>query len=212
MSTRLKKSASDRVIDGICGGIAEYLNIDPTVVRVGWVLLALAGGVGVLLYLLAMIIMPAGEPSVTAPRRSGFVLAAGILLSAVGLVWFLVLTGFLALHSLSWAAWKLVLPGVLIVLGVFLILRRSSRGDSENAAVSGSAELGGERRLYRSRREKKFTGVCGGLGQYFSLDPVLVRILFVAFAFISVGFALVAYLLLALLTPEEPIALTAQPA
>lgn len=54
---RLKKSYS-RKICGVCGGIAEYLDIDPTIVRLIWVLLVLCAGTGILAYFIAALIMP----------------------------------------------------------------------------------------------------------------------------------------------------------
>lgn len=54
---RLCKS-KDRKIAGVCGGIAEYLNWDPTVVRLLWIVLVFCVGTGVLAYILAAIIMP----------------------------------------------------------------------------------------------------------------------------------------------------------
>lgn len=50
----------DRKLCGVCGGIAEYLNIDPTIVRLIWLLLVLCAGTGVLAYIIAAIIMPEG--------------------------------------------------------------------------------------------------------------------------------------------------------
>jgi len=55
---RLTLSATDRKIGGVCGGIAEYFGIDPTLVRVITVVLALCFGGGLLAYLLAWVIMP----------------------------------------------------------------------------------------------------------------------------------------------------------
>lgn len=55
---RLTKSRTDRKLCGVCGGIAEYLNLDPTVVRLLWVLLCFAAGGGLLAYIVAAIIMP----------------------------------------------------------------------------------------------------------------------------------------------------------
>jgi len=55
---RLYKSNADRKICGVCGGIAEYFNIDPTLVRVGWVLALFIFGSGLLAYIIAAIIMP----------------------------------------------------------------------------------------------------------------------------------------------------------
>lgn len=55
---RLTKSGTDRKICGVCGGLAEYLNLDPTFIRLAWVLLVLAAGTGVFAYIIAAIIMP----------------------------------------------------------------------------------------------------------------------------------------------------------
>src|SRR4051794_26538314 len=57
-------------------------------------------------------------------------------------------------------------------------------------------------RLYRSRSNKMISGVCGGLGEYFDVDPVLIRLLFVVTAFIS-GAGLLAYIVLWIVLPME---------
>lgn len=54
---RLYRSDRNKMICGVCGGVAEYINIDPTVVRLLWVVFAFTG-FGVLAYILAAIIMP----------------------------------------------------------------------------------------------------------------------------------------------------------
>lgn len=55
---RLYRSTKDRKIAGVCGGLAEYLGIDPTLVRLLWVLFCLVGGAGLVAYLIAWIVMP----------------------------------------------------------------------------------------------------------------------------------------------------------
>lgn len=56
---RLARSRSNRVIAGVCGGLGEYLGIDPTIIRIIFVLLALPGGApGVLPYLILWVVMP----------------------------------------------------------------------------------------------------------------------------------------------------------
>ena len=55
---RLYRSRSSRMLGGVCGGIAEYFNIDPTLVRLGVVALSLAAGGGLLAYIIAAIIIP----------------------------------------------------------------------------------------------------------------------------------------------------------
>jgi phage shock protein C len=59
------------------------------------------------------------------------------------------------------------------------------------------------KRVYRSKSERMLAGVCGGLGEYFNIDPTLVRILFILFGLI-VGGGILLYLILWLLIPEEP--------
>ncbi len=58
MKKRLYKSIDNRMIDGVCGGIAEYFDIDPTLVRLGWVLFCALGGSGIIAYIIAAIIIP----------------------------------------------------------------------------------------------------------------------------------------------------------
>lgn len=54
---KLYRSSSNRMICGVCGGVAEYLNIDPTVIRLLWVMFGVFG-LGILVYIAAAIIMP----------------------------------------------------------------------------------------------------------------------------------------------------------
>ena len=58
MDKRLYKSNENRMIDGVCGGIAEYFNIDPTLVRLGWAMFCAFGGSGIIAYIIAAIIIP----------------------------------------------------------------------------------------------------------------------------------------------------------
>lgn len=55
---RLYKSRSNRMLCGVCGGIAEYFNIDPTLVRLGVIALSLAAGGGLLAYIIAAVVIP----------------------------------------------------------------------------------------------------------------------------------------------------------
>lgn len=57
-SRRLTRSNTDRIIGGVAGGIANYLNVDPTLVRLGFVLLVLVGGVSPFIYLILWAVLP----------------------------------------------------------------------------------------------------------------------------------------------------------
>lgn len=59
---RLYKSRNNKMICGVCAGIADYFNIDPSIVRVLWAVLALAAGTGVLAYIACAIILPRATP------------------------------------------------------------------------------------------------------------------------------------------------------
>lgn len=55
---RLYKSKVNKMIAGVCGGIAEYFNVDPTIVRLAWVVFTCLGGSGLIAYVIAAIIIP----------------------------------------------------------------------------------------------------------------------------------------------------------
>jgi phage shock protein C len=63
------------------------------------------------------------------------------------------------------------------------------------------------KRLYRSRSERKIAGVCGGLGTYLGVDPVIFRILWIVLA-LAGGLGLVAYLVAWIIIPQEPVTAT----
>lgn len=59
---RLVRTSHDKMIAGVCGGLAAYFNIDPALVRLAFVLFTLIDGLGLLIYLVLALLMPAGEP------------------------------------------------------------------------------------------------------------------------------------------------------
>jgi len=61
MQKRLTKSGTNSTIFGVCGGIGEYFDIDPTIIRLGWVVFSLAGGSGILAYIIAALVIPPAE-------------------------------------------------------------------------------------------------------------------------------------------------------
>ena len=58
MEKKLYKSNTNKVIDGVCGGIGEYFNIDPTLVRLAWVVFCALGGSGLLANIIMALIIP----------------------------------------------------------------------------------------------------------------------------------------------------------
>ena len=122
----LRRSRRDRVLGGVCGGIARSLDVDPVLIRIAAVALALSGGFGVLVYIVAWILVPeaaADEPDL--PRRPAdrhtVAITAGALLIGFGAL-------LLARHWMPWFGdqvfWPLVVVGVGVVV---LVTGRRSR-------------------------------------------------------------------------------------
>jgi phage shock protein C len=64
---RLYRSLDDRMLAGVCGGVAEYFNVDPTLVRLLFVIFSLAGGPGIIAYIVLAIVVPEEPSGYTAP-------------------------------------------------------------------------------------------------------------------------------------------------
>ncbi len=116
---KLYRSATDKVIAGVCGGLGQYFSVDPVLVRLAFVVFALAGGASVLLYIVLWIAVPIGQgtPAVAVGERGQEMLAT--VLIAVGALWLLANIG-----AFTFVNWRFAWPLVLIALGAVLLLRR----------------------------------------------------------------------------------------
>ncbi len=134
--TKSLTRSHDRMLGGVAGGLAEYFDIDPTIVRLGLVLTALiSGGIVVVAYIALWIIMPEA-PSSTVPglagaagpvqaegRGSSGALILGVILLAVGGI--ALLDQFPMFHMFGWGIARFWWPTVLIAVGLALILARA---------------------------------------------------------------------------------------
>src|SRR5437870_3009515 len=131
---RLYKSRNNRIIDGVCGGVAEYFGVDPTVVRILWVLVSLLGGSGLILYIVAMIVMPV-NPDHRAQASSAAPAAGvserkrywGIVLILIGV--FVLMANMDLFADFNWWSFSrtVVFPVSLILVGVLFIYVHSRR-------------------------------------------------------------------------------------
>jgi phage shock protein PspC (stress-responsive transcriptional regulator) len=135
---RLYRSRDDRVIAGVCGGIARYFNIDPVLVRVGAVALVFLGGAGLLAYLAAVLLIPkegeGGQPP-EAPSRG--LAITGIVLLVVAVCVVLPFQG-------GWgASWGLLPLGFVALAGLFVWrLASGQRPEGDARAVLRAMALG----------------------------------------------------------------------
>lgn len=139
---RLFRSRTDRILGGVCGGLAHYFGMDPTLMRVIFVAVALGGGFGVALYSILWIVIPE-EPVAAASERpssssekskdgtqqmvqnvaggtTGRRTLFGLVIVFLGLA--LLTHQFLPMH---WFRWDLLWPVLVIALGLALLLKRS---------------------------------------------------------------------------------------
>jgi signal transduction histidine kinase len=132
----VRRDLDNRVLGGVCAGLGRRVGIDPVVFRVAFVVAAAAGGVGIVLYALAWLLIPADgavrgrAPSRVLPRRASWQVAAG-----VGL---LVLALLLLLRELGvWFTDALVWPVVLAATGTALIWHRSTSARQRTTRLRG---------------------------------------------------------------------------
>ncbi len=217
---RLYRSKTNRVLGGVCGGIAEYLKIDPVLVRVVLLLLTIMGGVGILLYLVALFVMPvdpSGEREGAANTPTTAAMVIGIGLIVIGGLILLDNLNVLSFHRFCHYGEDLFFPALLVLAGLYLITRKrrpaaapspvanetSTPSSSVPPTSTASPNPDAQRRLTRSLAERKLLGVCGGIAQYAGMDPSVVRLIYIAFTFFSVGAGILLYLILALVLPED---------
>jgi phage shock protein PspC (stress-responsive transcriptional regulator) len=118
----LQRSVNNRVIAGVCSGLANYFAIDPILVRLAFIVVAFAGGASILAYIILWIVVPPGEGSTVHAALSG---------STQGAIWvggFLIFLGVLFLAGNTglfwWWSWNLFWPLILVGLGVLILSRR----------------------------------------------------------------------------------------
>lgn len=124
---RLYRSSSDRMLAGVCGGLADYLGMDSTMVRLGFVLLSLFAGTGLLVYLIAALILPKGDGEYVEKSSGNSSYLIGIVLVLLGL--YMLYERFLIFHVpqiVKDLAWPLIFIG----LGSYLVWGRSSKDGS----------------------------------------------------------------------------------
>ncbi len=123
--------SSDKKFLGVCGGVADYLNVDPTLIRIGVVCLSL----------------------ITA-----------------------------------------IIPALIIYIVLSFVFPQQPEGyTTVNTA----------KKLIKSSKNKKLTGVCGGLAEYFGIDATIVRLIF-ALCVLFIGYGFMTYLVCMIMMPSEP--------
>jgi phage shock protein C len=214
---KLYRSQLNKVFGGVCGGLAEYFDVDPLIMRILFVLLAFFGGSGLLLYVACLIIMPK-KPLLPQDFETSEIFRTqqpgnakkifGIVLVGAGALILFSNLGLFSLFGFWHISWKFIFPVLLILLGMAIIYyKQYDSTPKENIPDDQSPDAVPQPQQYRTFRrsvtDKKLFGVCGGMAKYFSIDSTLIRILYIVLCLASFGAGIILYITLALVVPED---------
>ncbi|MFA6908309.1 MAG: PspC domain-containing protein [Patescibacteria group bacterium] len=146
---KLYRSRTDKILGGVCGGLAQYFGIDAVLLRIGFVIFALADGVGIILYIILVIIIPnepgddvdvdrmqktkdfAGEVGKRAQTFADDVRQRTSSSDRRNFIGFVIIgLGVLLLIQRilpsMWFEWRMVWPVVIIIIGIVLLFKRNN--------------------------------------------------------------------------------------
>jgi phage shock protein C len=209
---RLFKSRKDKIVDGVCGGVAEYFQIDATIVRIIWAASFLINGVGLWAYVIGAIVIPPNpehkDLKADEKKKHHPQFIVGTLLIVIGILflfnsWSFPLFWewpFPVWHWEWWSIpWRILGPLALIGLGlvyIFSVLKQ----DTAKAIETGNSV----NRLQRPVQNRMVAGVCAAFAQYFHTDPTWIRIGYALLAVLTHFFPLaILYIILSIVIPKE---------
>lgn len=228
----LYRNPNDKLVGGVCGGLAEYLGWNPVIIRVAWVVATFATwGGGLLAYILLALFLPVGtntagqvKPAAFELSQKGMTWAAGLLI-ALGGMWLLANLGILpGMWRSFWGVVGILFWPMLLIGAGYLLLRANSEKDIDqemaNAAAkvkgafdgklpsgeqvkSGFSSLRSNLPLQRSSSNRVLLGVCGGLAEKYGIDANLIRLIWGAFALGTMGMGALVYFIVGLLLPVQ---------
>ena len=199
---KLYRSKFDRYIGGVSGGLGVYFNTDANLFRSLFVLLTFAGGIGIILYIVGMIIIPENPKEELqregGPRDRTFFWAISLI--CIGALLLFKEFGFFNYFHFWHIPFSSIWAVFLILIGIFIIFSKGSKiGEDEKTGHSTSIFHG----IYRSKKDRMIAGVCAGIANYFKIDPAIVRLLWVLASLASIGLGILVYVVLIFVLPEE---------
>ena len=192
---RIYRSQEDRIIAGVCGGFAEYLGIDPTIVRLVWIFFTIFGGMGILAYIISIILI--SEKDSSEPKEikdddnhDEKLVLWGVVIIIVGILLFF---RHQPIVGMMWRAmsgnWFNVLFAIaLIGIGIYVLLNRKTDDEKTISHLNLSG-------LYLSEIDKKIAGVCGGIAETVNIDSTIIRLIWVLGTLLSAGVGIVLYII-----------------
>ncbi len=235
----LYRHPTHQILGGVCGGLAEYLNLDPVLVRLLWVVMTIpTAGAGFLAYIVLWLLLPVGtarggqhEPAALNFNESS-IRRAGSVLVIIGGLWLLANVGILPwIWNAFWSVMSVVFwPALLIGAGLLLLknqkewrvgfgewrsrMRVKMPQASNPVRIDRESVRNGLRSaqqripLKRSRTDRLWLGVAGGMAQSLRLDANLIRLFWILFSLGTMGFGVLLYAVLGAVLPVRTVDVT----
>ncbi len=197
----LSRSRNNNIVAGVCAGVAEHFNVDPSTIRVGAILTLLLGGYSMVVYLLLTLLLPLDkvkEPLTQSQIQqqqkenyrtvlSGFTILIGVHFTLIQIGLFSSIPFIGISNGISFAFF-------VIALG-FVLLVNSKNIQMPNMSVPQN--------FYLSKKDKVFWGVCGGFAEYTNIDSTSLRFIVILLTALTLGLFALGYLLLAISSPKQ---------
>jgi phage shock protein PspC (stress-responsive transcriptional regulator) len=206
---KLYRSRSDRILGGVCGGLAQYLGVDSNLLRFLILISVFINGLGVIFYLAALVIVPEepvadGEIANGTQNLSSFswqsyksVKFWGYLFIFTGLILLLKTTGILNFALFYYLNWGIVLGLLFMALGLYLLYKKDEVDDIEQEMEQV------KRKFYKKSEGKMIAGVCAGLADALNIDISVMRVLWILLSIFSSGIFIIIYFILAIFLPVK---------
>jgi len=195
---KITRSISDRIFLGVCGGISNYLDVDPIILRLIFVFSILIGGWGAVVYVLAAMLIPSEKvPDNLSAEESEHLKQVnsktftGTIFVLIGFFFIFDAYGLIGYFGAMGIPPDLFWPVALIITGIYLFRKQL---DSIGYTVS-------QKKFYRVKSYSRFMGVCSGLAVYLDTDSNLIRMVWIVFTFITLGLGIIIYFIIVLMVP-----------
>lgn len=199
---KFSRSKNNVVLTGVCAGIADYLKTEPANIRVIALLTLLFGGWSVVAYLITASLIPVdknsallSQPEIISLRKENFKTVISGLLILFGFYFALRIIGIAASSRIFILPNDFIFPLTAFAIGIYFLIIKPSIAQ---ITLSGQPE-----KIFRSRADRKLTGVCGGLAKYIGVDATVLRIIFILATLLTLGIFTSLYLIFVAFIPYE---------
>lgn len=212
---KLYRSQTSRMLAGVCGGVAEYLAVDVTIIRIAWLLASLFNGIGIIAYLVFLLLVPNNPEQVPVEKaakknntNTSLIIGAGLII--IGLM-FLFENYFGFFWITDWPIfryypfrWNIIWPFLLILFGIWYIWYSQQKEKRASEKGEGGDFAEAVKTFTRIKDQRMVAGVCAGLARYWNIDVNLVRVGAILLTiFTNIWLGIFVYILVVIAIPQE---------